>query len=451
MESELVLVHTPRAELVGTLLQGLRERATVVAYDDAAELVAAARKADVWLVVLDLATASQIPEGVIRRLRNVPSHPELIVRPPAGYAARIDLPDDGVLEPAASDDRVLEQSRRLLDLQQVRRASGIVGSTPRVRELLAVIAQVAPLDVPVLVQGESGTGKEMVARALHSQSRRRNAPFVSINVGSLAETLLESELFGHEKGAFTGAARVREGKFESADGGTLLLDEITEMDLGLQVKLLRVLQEREVERLGSNRVIPLNVRVIATTNRDLAAEVAAGRFREDLYYRLNVFPLHLPPLRERPGDIEPLALRALSLHARGRPPGLAAAALRRLRAHPWPGNVRELDNVIQRALVLSSGVEELQADDLFFEPSAPVSPTGATPVTDRSPNLQATLEERECDEIVAVLREEDGHRGRAAERLGISPRTLRYKLSRIRKSGVPIPGDGSGAYAAAGR
>jgi len=343
-------------------------------------------------------------------------------------------------------------------LERVRRfqkAAGsafeLVAADPETQSLVSLARKVAAVDISVLLSGPSGSGKEVFARFIHNESERAGAPFVAVNCAAIPEQMLEAELFGHEKGAFTGAARVREGKFESADGGTLLLDEITEMDLGLQVKLLRVLQEREVERLGSNRVIPLNVRVIATTNRDLAAEVAAGRFREDLYYRLNVFPLHLPPLRERPGDIEPLALRALSLHARGRPPGLAAAALRRLRAHPWPGNVRELDNVIQRALVLSSGVEELQADDLFFEPSAPVSPTGATPVTDRSPNLQATLEERECDEIVAILREEDGHRGRAAERLGISPRTLRYKLSRIRKSGVPIPGDGSGAYAAAGR
>jgi len=378
-------------------------------------------------------------------------------------------------------NQLLERVRRFQDLAGS--AFELVAEDPQTQSLVGLARKVAAVDISVLLSGPSGSGKEVFARFIHNESDRAAAPFVAVNCAAIPEQMLEAELFGHEKGAFTGAAKAREGKFESAEGGTLLLDEISEMDLGLQAKLLRVLQEREVERLGSNRTIQLDVRVIATTNRDLAAEVAAGRFREDLYYRLNVFPLHLPPLRDRPGDIEPLALRALSLHARGRPPGLGASALRRMRAHPWPGNVRELDNVIQRALVLSSDAEELQAEHLFFEQaghsgmpgamsattsatmpgtmSATTSTTtpetgtrampNATPGSERSGTLQETMEDRESDEIVAVLREEDGHRGRAAQRLGISPRTLRYKLSRIRKSGVLIPGDGSGAYAAAGR
>ncbi len=369
MESELVLVHTPRAELVGTLLQGLRERATVVAYDDAAELVAAARKSDVWLVVLDLGDASQIPEGVIRRLRNVPAHPEVIVRPPESYEGRIDLPDDGVLEPHATDDRVLEQSRRLLDLQRVRRASGIVGSSPRIRELLSVIAQVAPLDVPVLIQGESGTGKEMVARALHAQSRRRDAPFVSINVGSLAETLLESELFGHEKGAFTGAVARRAGVFERANGGTLFLDELGEMSPGMQVKLLRVLETSEFQRVGGTETLRTDVRIVAATHRDLEVEMEAGRFRSDLYYRLKVVRVEIPPLRERPDDILVLAQHFLDeanerhgLDKRG----FTTDTMKRLRSYAWPGNVRELRNVVSSMAVMARG-EFLAEEDLPAE------------------------------------------------------------------------------------
>lgn len=326
----------------------------------------------------------------------------------------------------------------------------LVAEDPRTRALVAVARKVAAVDISVLLTGPSGSGKEVFARFIHRESARAGAPFVAVNCAAIPEQMLEAELFGHEKGAFTGAARTRVGKFECADGGTLLLDEISEMDLALQAKLLRVLQERELERLGSNRAIRLDVRVIATTNRNLAEEVAAGRFREDLYYRLNVFPLSLPPLRERPGDIEPLARRALALHARGEPPALGALALRRLREYHWPGNVRELDNVIQRALVLAAQADELLAQDLFFEhPDTAAAEMQSDP--DQGGSLQAALEGRESDTIVAVLREEGGHRGRTAERLGISPRTLRYKLSRIRKNGVPIPGDTGGGAVAMGR
>ncbi|MHA7815445.1 MAG: sigma-54-dependent transcriptional regulator [Pseudohaliea sp.] len=325
----------------------------------------------------------------------------------------------------------------------------LVAEDPQSLELVGLARKVAAADISVLLSGPSGSGKEVFARFIHGHSERAGGPFVAVNCAAIPEQMLEAELFGHEKGAFTGAARARAGKFECAHGGTLLLDEISEMDLALQAKLLRVLQEREVERLGSNRATVLDVRVVATTNRDLGAEVAAGRFREDLYYRLNVFPLHLPPLRARPGDIEPLARRALARHARGRPPALAAPALRRLEAYHWPGNVRELENVIQRALVLAAGDDELQAEDLYFEQAAEVP--AAPPAPGRGATLQAALEDRESDEIIAVLEQEAGHRGRAAERLGISPRTLRYKLSRLRKSGVPIPGDQGVARAAAER
>ncbi|PLW83976.1 sigma-54-dependent Fis family transcriptional regulator [Kineobactrum sediminis] len=326
----------------------------------------------------------------------------------------------------------------------------LVAVDRRSLELKTIAGKVARADISVLLTGPSGSGKEVFARYIHDVSERAPYPFVAVNCAAIPDQMLEAELFGHEKGAFTGAVRTRLGKFEAAEGGTLLLDEISEMDLGLQAKLLRVLQERELERLGGNRLIRLDVRVIATTNRDLAAAVAAGRFREDLYYRLNVFPLQLPSLRERPGDIEPLAKRALAMHFRGvgAGPALTRPALDRLQQHDWPGNVRELENVIQRALVLAPASAELSADDLFFE-GPPASAAAAAPPD--AGTLQAALEDRESNAIVAVLREEGGHRGRAAERLGISPRTLRYKLTRIRNSGITIPGDAGTKFAAAGQ
>ena len=332
----------------------------------------------------------------------------------------------------------------------------LIAEDPRSRRMAALAERVARADVNVLLTGPSGSGKEAYARYIHGVSERDGAPFVAVNCAAIPEPMLEAELFGHDKGAFTGAVQARAGKFESADGGTLLLDEISEMAPGLQAKLLRVLQEHEVERLGSNRVIALNVRVIATSNRNLAAEVAGGGFREDLYYRLNVFPLHLPPLRERPGDILPLARRALRAHSRGRreAPELDDAAARRLLAHDWPGNVRELDNVMQRALVLAPRTGAIRAEDLFFETPPSRGATGGPAVRagadDDGGSLHAEMEEREAETIVAVLREEGGHRGRSARRLGISPRTLRYKLSRMRKAGVAIPGDAGGNRAGSG-
>ncbi|MFW5816719.1 MAG: sigma 54-interacting transcriptional regulator, partial [Wenzhouxiangella sp.] len=234
-----------------------------------------------------------------------------------------------------------------------------------------------------------------------------------------------------------------------ADGGTLLLDEISEMEPGLQAKLLRVLQERELQRLGSNQTVALDVRVIATTNVDLKAAVVEGRFREDLYYRLNVFPLDLPRLAERPGDIRALAERAIARHWRGKagPPALSAAAVKALEAHPWPGNVRELENVMQRALVLLGEGREIGSGELFFEHAEPLAQPQAAGAAART--LEETVAERETSAIVAALEAERGHRGKAARRLGISPRTLRYKLSRLRQAGVEIPGEAGPKFAEA--
>jgi len=305
------------------------------------------------------------------------------------------------------------------------------------RRLLALVERVAGSEATVLLTGESGTGKEVMARYLHRRSQRATGPFVAINCAAIPENMLEATLFGHEKGAFTGAHKANAGKFEQAQSGTLLLDEISEMDLALQAKLLRVLQERELERLGGSRTIPLDVRVLATTNRNLRAEVAAGRFREDLFYRLNVFPLEIPPLRARRADITPLAERLLARAARaaGRPvPTLSPQAHRHLEACDWPGNVRELDNLLQRALVLQPGTT-VEAADLQFEP---VTAGGSSPVPGEGvEGLADDLKKREFDLIAEAL--ESGSRKAAAERLGISPRTLRYKLAQMREAGYNLP------------
>jgi two-component system response regulator FlrC len=304
----------------------------------------------------------------------------------------------------------------------------------------------------------------VLARYIHEQSPRANKPFIAINCAAIPDNMLEATLFGHEKGAFTGAIAAQPGKFELAEGGSILLDEISEMPLGLQAKLLRVLQEREVERVGARKPINLDIRVLATSNRDLAGEVAAGRFREDLYYRLSVFPLAWRPLRERTGDILPLAERLLAKHVKKMnhsPVRFSAPAQACLTTHPWPGNVRELDNAIQRALILQQG-GLIQPQDLCLGtqigqaispqllPSVlPVLPSVAAPsfvervLADSSMAvangaLGEDLRRREFQLIVDTLRAERGRRKEAADRLGISPRTLRYKLAQMRDAGMDV-------------
>ena len=320
-------------------------------------------------------------------------------------------------------------------------------------QLLGLARRVAASECTVLISGESGTGKEVIARYMHRYSQRRHGDFVAVNCAAIPEHMLEAILFGWERGAFTGAHAAHAGKFEQAQGGTLLLDEISEMPLSLQAKLLRVLQEHEVERLGARLPLALDVRVLATTNRRLREDVAAGRFREDLYYRLNVFPLALTPLRGRRADVLPLAMRLLASHCRAgeRIPALDAAAGQCLLAHDWPGNVRELDNVMQRALVLCEGAvicaEHISFEQLgAIEPNQPTLAASATagPVPAARPraasaDLAGALAATEYELILEALRRDQGSRERMAERLGISPRTLRYKLARMRAAGVNLP------------
>ena len=356
-----------------------------------------------------------------------------------------------------------------------------VAEDPISKRMFQLAAKVAASDSTVMISGESGTGKEVLARYIHNQSPRSDQPFIAINCAAIPENMLEAILFGHEKGAFTGAVSSSPGKFEQANGGTILLDEISEMDLGLQSKLLRVLQEREVERVGGRKTIQLDVRVIATTNRDLGHYVREGQFREDLYYRLTVFPMHWQPLRERPMDILPLANSLLKAHCRKmKLTGItfSADARQALTQHRWPGNVRELDNALQRALVLHQG-NVIQASDLCLElgidgrmdaHSAPsVTSHSSAQVSSRAmedqddPSLEHPMEgpvtapqdpmthqsdsvtslgdevrQREFRIIIDALRRERGRRNRAAEQLGISPRTLRYKLAQMRDAGIDL-------------
>lgn len=314
------------------------------------------------------------------------------------------------------------------------------------QQLLALAQKVAATDSTVLISGESGTGKEVLARFIHAHSTRSSGPFVAINCAAIPENMLEATLFGHEKGAFTGAYSSNAGKFEQAHGGTLLLDEISEMAPGLQAKLLRVLQEREVERVGGKKVIALDVRVVATTNRDLHSCVQEGLFREDLYYRLSVFPLRWSALRERRADIEPLAKRLIIHHARKMKKtrvSLHPAALEKLLGYDWPGNVRELDNVIQRALIMQQG-ELITLHDLMLTPMSGVGLSLRVVSNDKQGSiadpggLGEDLKCREYQLIIEALKGENGRKNKAAEKLGISARTLRYKLARMRESGYDL-------------
>jgi len=346
-----------------------------------------------------------------------------------------------------------------------------VAEAPGSKQLLQLAQRVAQSESTVLIIGESGTGKEVLARYVHDHSPRADKPFVAINCAAIPENMLEATLFGHEKGAYTGAHTSAPGKFEQANGGTLLLDELSEMDVGLQAKLLRVLQEREVERVGGRKTISLDVRVIATSNRDMRAEVVAGRFREDLYFRLSVLPLEWAPLRDRVEDIVPLAVKLLDRHARKQKRGrvvLDASAKQALVAYRWPGNVRELDNIMQRALILQAGAYISAADlglhtmaqysdkpSLLDNSSAPTAQPGAQAPSvmafaephaisaeaalEQAPaELGSDLRRHEFEIIADALRAERGSRKNTAERLGISARTLRYKLARFKDEGFAL-------------
>lgn len=334
----------------------------------------------------------------------------------------------------------------------------LIAEDPLSKKTAEIARRVAASDATVLITGESGCGKEVMARYIHQYSSRADKPFVAINCAAIPHNMLEATLFGYEKGAFTGAYKACPGKFELADGGTLLLDEISEMDLGLQAKLLRVLQEREVERLGGNKLIELDVRVLATSNRNIRKQVKKGNFREDLFYRLNVFPLYIAPLRERPQDIVRLAQAFIQKHlvAAGsvapQTPQLEQSAIDKLVSHNWSGNVRELENVVQRALILRHS-DNISGNDIQFETE--FYDTGAfmddehddidsvqdDSIANRSSkSLEDDIKDHEYQRILDALKDEMGNRKAVADSLGISERTLRYKLAKMREQGIAVPG-----------
>jgi two-component system response regulator FlrC len=309
----------------------------------------------------------------------------------------------------------------------------IIHEDAQTKRIVELATQVSQSDASVLISGESGTGKEIFAQYIHNSSKRKAHPFVAINCAAIPENMLESILFGYEKGAFTGAYQSTMGKLEQGNNGTILLDEISEMPLFLQAKLLRVLQEREVERLGAKKMTKLDIRIIATTNRKLAQEVAEGTFRQDLYFRLNVFPLHIPPLRSRIDDIIPLSTYFIQKYTHDNPKfTLSMDAKRKLISYSWPGNIRELQNVIQRAIILSKN-NHIEAEDLSFEEKDPIF---NSPVSENNNDLAEQLIDKENDLILKVLQKNAGNRNASADELGISPRTLRYKLSRMKKMGI---------------
>jgi DNA-binding NtrC family response regulator len=341
-------------------------------------------------------------------------------------------------------DRAIREQELRREVAQLRRYTGngardrIIGKAPALQRMFDLIERVAPTRSSVLLTGETGTGKELAARAIHDLSPRAKKPFVPVTCSALTETLLESELFGHVKGAFTGAVSSRRGLIEEAHGGTLFLDEIATISPAVQVKLLRVLQEKKITRVGGNAPITADFRLIGATNVDLAAEVEAGRFREDLYYRINVFPIHVPPLRDRRSDIPLLAShfrRRFAEENDVEPPGISAQTMTRMMEYDWPGNVRELENFVERAMIMYAGAESIR-----FEPPGPREDEAERELVERAREEQWNLERLEREYILMTLEATDGHQSNAAEILGVDRRTIYRKLKQYREEGI-LPED----------
>ncbi len=425
---------------------------------------------EVDLIVSDVNMGKMSGHDLLRKVKqDFPQIPVLLVTAYASIVESVQAMKEGAVDYLVKpfEPELLVETVLKVVGNQGRQSAEPIAEADSSRQLLQLAARVAQSESTVLLVGESGTGKEVLAKYIHDKSPRSDKPFVAINCAAIPENMLEAMLFGHEKGAYTGAHNSAPGKFEQANGGTILLDEISEMEMGLQAKLLRVLQEREVERLGGRKSIKLDVRVIATSNRDMRYEVAEGKFREDLYFRLSVLPLQWAPLRDRQDDILPLAQSLLDKHAKKQGRGrvqLSPEAIDTLTHYAWPGNVRELDNVMQRALILQPG-NMIFSDDLGLQladsysqkpslmdavaaetrsqihgmiapPAAPIADT-EFPINDASPDalLGADMKKHEFEIIVKTLRQENGSKKNTAEKLGISPRTLRYKLARLRDEG----------------
>ena len=389
---------------------------------------------DVEAIVSDVQMDVMDGDELLTQVRNrYPSIPFLMMTAHASIERAVSAIRDGAVDYLQKpfEAAALVSAVERMTIGSKLDSGAMIAEDPSTKSILEVARRVAPSDASIMISGESGTGKEVLAKTIHELSDRSDGPFVALNCAAIPENMLEAILFGYDKGAFTGAQVAREGKFEQANGGTLLLDEISEMALELQSKLLRVLQEQEVERLGGKSVIPLNVRVLATTNRKLTEEVASGRFREDLYFRLNVFPMELPPLRTRREDIIPLSHRFIKAYAAERALDLSTSAEGKLMSHGWRGNIRELGNCIHRACILASG-STITPSDLVFDELTTSSSSSDQPAGD-------DLKGNERDLILAALRDSNGNRKLASERLGISGRTLRYKLAKYKEDGITIP------------
>lgn len=414
---------------------------SVIAAEDAEMALVMLNQHQVDLVVSDIQMGEMSGLSLLRSVKaRYPQLPVLLMTAFATINDAVQAMRDGAtdyLSKPFAPQVLLNLVGRYAPAQKVVSRTPVVGD-PSSEALLALAAKVAVSDATVMVLGPSGSGKEVLSRYIHDLSGRKDEAFVAINCAAIPENMLEATLFGYEKGAFTGAIQACPGKFEQAQGGTILLDEITEMEMALQAKLLRVLQEREVERLGSRKTVALDVRVIATSNRDLRTAVDNGEFREDLYYRLNVFPISWLPLAKRSGDIVPLSEHLIARHSVNTVPKLTAAARNKLMTHAWPGNVRELENVIQRALILSQG-EHIDASDLMIEFNDQVPEMPTQVVQEDSSLLGSELRQQEHQIILDTLVSCNGKRKDVAEKLGISPRTLRYKLARMREDGIDVP------------
>ncbi len=428
----------------------------------AEEALAATRDADFDAVISDIRMPGKDGLALLAELRKLrPETPVILMTAFGSIDSAVEAMRHGAFDyvtkpfkrgaviaslERAIERRALEQENRRLRraLDRTTSFGDLIGASPAMHEIFALIRKISSSRSNVLITGESGTGKEVVARTIHFTGARAHAPFVPINCTAMPEGLLESELFGHVRGAFTGAHASKRGLFEEANGGTLFLDEIGDMSPVLQSKLLRVLQDQEIRPVGGNKAVRVDVRVIAATNKDLAAEVSTGRFRQDLYYRLNVIAIHVPPLRERPEDIPLLARAFLERHAPGRPVTLSHDALEVLRRHAWEGNARELENALERALLIAAG-DEIQASDLPFAASrSPVTRAPAAPLADA---LLASAAEKQINlaQLTALYTERilalvNGNKVRAARILGINRRTLyRRNDARARASRAAHP------------
>lgn len=442
-------------------------------------VLALGKNSEFDLIISDVNMGEMSGHDLLRKVKqDFPHIPVLLVTAYASISESVQAMKEGAVDYLVKpfDPDLLVETVNKITGGDVSKSNEPIAEADSSRKLLQLAARVAQSESTVLLLGESGTGKEVLARYIHEKSPRADQPFIALNCAAIPENMLEAMLFGHEKGAYTGAHNSAPGKFEQANGGTILLDEISEMDLGLQAKLLRVLQEREVERLGGRKSIKLDVRVVATSNRDMRREVAEGKFREDLYFRLSVLPLQWAPLRDRPADIIPLATSLLAKHAKKQGRGkvsLSDNAKHALLSYAWPGNVRELDNVMQRALILQTA-NVIQGEDLGLQmtdgfsqkPSLvdaiagevkshiqteafnQMAASGASleaseqmqqnEAQEANAALGADMKKHEFEIIVKTLKQENGSKKNTAEKLGISPRTLRYKLARLREQGYTL-------------